>query len=74
MGGGRHNPADVRSAPHTTTLNRRFEGADLTSAGLWRPPPHHETEPVLRRLVEPSHVQLESLRRRTQPIVGYTQS
>ncbi len=40
MGGGRHNPADVRSAPtHATTLDKRFEGADLTSAGLWRPPP-----------------------------------
>ncbi len=40
MGGGRHNPADVRSAPtHATMLDKRFEGADLTSAGLWRPPP-----------------------------------
>jgi len=40
MGGGRHNPADVASAPpnHLSSVVVCV-GADATSAGLWRPPP-----------------------------------
>ncbi len=48
MEGGRHIRGVVMSAPpHTTTLDRRFEGADITTPRMWRPPSITKPETVV---------------------------